>query len=427
MKNQLIDIQAEKAVLGSVLLDGKIPDDIRPLLKPEAFSIPEHALLWRVMTGLDTVDVLTMHDALSSLPPHDVTNVMLTELIDHVPSSAAIREYALIVQRAHLARTAYNASTTLSDSFKTRDTSESLAQAVEIFTDLKTLMDHRKVSSDAAFDEALRFTTDPHRVTPWGIPILDFNTAGGLKGGEVALLAGQTGEMKTSFVMDRVRYWLDTHNRRIFINSKEMPTAVLLWKLVAPEVGIPVRRIITGSLTEQENGIILEKLHECKERWRDKLFISEDAYSIEDTESYIRSIQPDIFIDDFIQMSISGNGKIDARFQIADYMRMYKRLAKQFNAAGLVISQMNRAISYRTDDAQQDETPRLSDLSESGSLERLASEVVFISYPYKRNYDPRLKNKATLYVAKSRYGESGKVYLSVIPELGTFRPSGSNE
>jgi replicative DNA helicase len=130
--------------------------------------------------------------------------------------------------------------------------------------------------------------------------------------------------------------------------------------------------------------------------FEEQLFIYDDVYSVKEMETIIAKIQPDIVVDDFIQLSEMDNANL--RMEIGRYMKTYKAIAKEYNLALVTLSQLNRSIEYR-----EDPKPRLSDLAESGSIEQLAGVVLFVYYAHKVDYDAP-SNRVEIIASKTRYG-----------------------
>ena len=116
----------------------------------------------------------------------------------------------------------------------------------------------------------------------------------------------------------------------------------------------------------------------------------------------IGKIQPDVVIDDYIQLIRTSDGAKDRRFQLEEIMQEYKWAAKKWNFAGLLLSQLNREIEKRIDPM-----PRMSDYSESGVIEQTAETAMFVFYGY--NFDPTSYDKyeSQIITAKARYGQIG--------------------
>tara|TARA_Y100001963_G_C6705592_1_gene411750 strand:- start:564 stop:1175 length:612 start_codon:yes stop_codon:yes gene_type:complete len=143
----------------------------------------------------------------------------------------------------------------------------------------------------------------------------------------------------------------------------------------------------------------LEKM--IKEKYKN-IFMYENIRDLDETMREIGKIQPDVVIDDYIQLIRTADGGKDRRFQLEEIMQEYKWAAKKWNFAGLLLSQLNREIEKRIDPV-----PRMSDYSESGVIEQTAETAMFVFYGY--NFDPSGYDKyeSQIITAKARYGQIG--------------------
>ena len=141
----------------------------------------------------------------------------------------------------------------------------------------------------------------------------------------------------------------------------------------------------------------------------DKFAMFDNLKDFEKSAAQVKKFKPDVIFDDYIQL-ISPDTKIDQRrLQIEKLIHDYKWLVKSENCVGILLSQLNRAIESR-----DKSKPKLSDLAESGAIEQVAENVLFVYYDYKVNLDAsRLgSNKIELIGSKVRYGTSGVTILN---------------
>ena len=120
----------------------------------------------------------------------------------------------------------------------------------------------------------------------------------------------------------------------------------------------------------------------------------------------MRKFKPDVIFDDYIQLIHTGNKEEFRRQALEKLVHEYKWVAKENNCAVVLASQLNRALETRGN-----QRPQLSDLAESGSMEQVAENVLFVFYRYKMTGDPADKNDITLVASKVRYGETGETTL----------------
>ena len=146
----------------------------------------------------------------------------------------------------------------------------------------------------------------------------------------------------------------------------------------------------------------IEALEKSIKKKYKNVYMYENVRELDETMREIGKIQPDVVIDDYIQLIRTNDGNKDRRFQLEEIMQEYKWAAKKWNFAGLLLSQLNREIEKRIDPM-----PRMSDYSESGVIEQTAETAMFVFYGY--NFDPTSYDKyeSQIITAKARYGQIG--------------------
>ena len=146
----------------------------------------------------------------------------------------------------------------------------------------------------------------------------------------------------------------------------------------------------------------IEELEKSIKKKYKNVYMYESVRELDETMREIGKVQPDVVIDDYIQLIRTNDGNKDRRFQLEEIMQEYKWAAKKWNFAGLLLSQLNREIEKRIDPM-----PRMSDYSESGVIEQTAETAMFVFYGY--NFDPTSYDKyeSQIITAKARYGQIG--------------------
>jgi replicative DNA helicase len=417
----MVDVrrQAELAVIGACLLEERIPDAIRGLLVPGMFSSKVTSHTWEAILEADRAsEPINVLSITSRLPHnHELANFVIG-CIDSVTSSGGVLYHARAVARAHIAGTAAAFAA---------ETAALLRGGAPIETVLlessqRLLELHHNISlltSDGsnAFEEAQKQLHEPASLIKFGFNSIDERLGGGLVRGELTILAGRPGEGKTTLAINRLLHWAG-QGYKITTLSKEMPKQVLVYYLLSQLTQIPRQAILQNNLTLDQKALLEETLKRVMEEWSTRVVIIDDCWGMEETESIIRLQRPDIVIDDFIQLSAFKNRR-EVRHEIQEWLKMYKRLAKEYNMCPVIVSQLNRDLEKRTNN----ETPMLSDLAESGALEQLAANIIFVQYPFQRlSGDSGLKNTLNLVVGKARYGMRGQIKFRFIPELGAILP-----
>ena len=167
----------------------------------------------------------------------------------------------------------------------------------------------------------------------------------------------------------------------------------------------------TIKLLKEARDIITEKYSE------DRFIMFDNIRDFPKTASEVKKFNPDVIIDDYIQL-VTPTGKEDTRrLQLERICNDYKWLAKENDCAVVIASQLNRMIESRNGAAKR---PQLSDLAESGAIEQVAENVFFVYYPYKVDPATHSKNEIYLVASKVRYGETGEIVLGYHGDICTI-------
>ena len=245
-----------------------------------------------------------------------------------------------------------------------------------------------------------------------GYPNLD-KFAGGLTRGEITIIGGRPGHGKTTVMINMLANVLEKGYKAIFF-SRELPNSELLKKIVCLESQqLSYGMVRKNIFSEQDAKFFNTAVEHVKKKYsKDKFLMFDNVKDFASSSSEVKRFKPDIIFDDYIQL-IACKGKEDQRrLQIEKLVNDYKWLAKDTNAVVVLASQLNRFIE-RAGARGKALMPQLSDLAESGAIERVAENVFFSYYDYKvQGEKGKGKNVLTLCASKVRYGDSGEVDLA---------------
>lgn len=273
--------------------------------------------------------------------------------------------------------------------------------AIDIFRRLKAVMPTAVSDMSSQSVEAVREAIEGAKgLVPYGIQTMDTYLGGSCRG-EITIIAGRPSHGKTSFICQLVVNWLQQGLRVLFI-SKEMAAFRIHHKMFSNIGGISADNIKRGTIENPEE--LKDLADRLTASFGNRFFLYDDVYSDNRIETLIVKHRPDIVIDDFIQLSEMNSD--NTRTEITRIMKRYKQMSKEYQLSFIVTSQLNRSIESR-----EDPVPRLSDLAESGALEQLAADILFIFYPYKMTYNPADRNRVEIIAAKTRYGDSCRFEL----------------
>jgi replicative DNA helicase len=428
------NLEAEQAVLGSLLIDPDAILKVANFLRPEDFFRERHSWLYDVMLALherrEPLDFVTVVDELERRGQIEELGgpAYVTDLIGSTPTSINVDFYARIVERTALLRRligaageiaslAYDESQEVDEVI---DRAETLIFGVSEARIHRDLMPIRAIMGNVV--DRIDFLTrnrDTLMGVPTGFTLLD-RLLGGLQKSDLIILAARPAMGKTSLALNVALNAAKRYMARVAIFSLEMSNEQLAQRLLSTETGIDSHRLRLGNVHEEEWPILLEAANVLAGA---NIFIDDTpAASVNEIRTKCRRLYAehglDLVLIDYMQlMSGQGNGRGENRQQEISYIsRSLKSLARELNVPVIALSQLSRAVESRTD-----KRPMLSDLRESGSIEQDADVVLFIYRDDYYNEDSEQQNIADVIVAKHRHGSTGSVSLFFRKELTQFR------
>ncbi len=428
------NIEAERAVLGSVLIDDEAFNKVADLLEPKYFYDPRNEIifehLYKLFSSSKALDVLTLSAELKKSNKHKEAggNSYISDLINSVPTSANIEEYANLVKEAAVRRNLISFGAKLDESARNEELE--LDQVIDDMEKDLLLVSQKTIAKDFFDAETLlemqmkkadEFAKNPNalRGFPTGISSFD-NLLGGLHRSDLIIIAARPSVGKSAFGFDIVRHISVVEKKNIVIFSLEMPAIQVIERLLAQQTEISLWKLRMGGMNNDE----YKRFNLGQAKLADSnIFVDETpGISIMQLRSKARKLMMDKKIDliliDYLQL-MQGNPKYaDSRAQeVGEISRSLKILARELNVPIIALSQLNRAVENR-----QDRIPQLSDLRESGSIEQDADLVIFLSRDMSQEEDV-LNQKSKLVdisVAKHRNGPTGKLVLKFVGEFQKF-------
>jgi replicative DNA helicase len=428
------NIDAEKFVLGSILLDDSNFIEIAGSLTAGDFCLDKHQRIYRRMLEIhergEKIDRITLANEL--LRYNELESIdglsYLVSLDDGLPKIPNLDGYVKIIRdKASLRSMIAAAQQIMNRALLAEDSPETiLAGAEETLLKLGEsrvsagLMSPREVIEN--YEGGINAFLDPSKRIKGistGFTKLDEMT-GGLHKGDLAILAARPSMGKTALALNIASHVAAKLNQTVAVFSLEMSKESLLTRLLCASAYVDSQRFRAGYLNQDERRKLQKAALEMVEA---PLFIDDTAgVNLMDMHAKLRRLQQQgqqlgLVIVDYLQL-MSGRGRFENRnAEVSAISRGMKMLAKEMNVPMLVLSQLSRAPETR----QGDHRPQLSDLRESGSIEQDADLVGFIFRPevYKRD-DESLKGQAELIVAKQRNGPVGKVDLVFLHSMTKF-------
>ncbi|AKM84247.1 TPA: replicative DNA helicase [Candidatus Campbellbacteria bacterium] len=431
------DIDAEKALLGSVMLKADALFEIMDFISVECFYAEKHRLVFKAMLELfskkEPIDVLTLSNKLKNKQVFDQIggSDYLTELVNTVPSSANIEYYAKIVHKKYMLRRLIESSERISELGynEVDDLDESLDKAEKSIYEVTTsLLSNKFIEIKDALGEAferlsrLHESTDKMRGVPSGFKSLD-NKLSGFQKSDLIILAARPSMGKTAFALDIARRVAIEHKKPVAIFSLEMSSQQLVDRMLAADSKVDAWKLRTGKLNkEEEFDLIRESLNNLSKA---PIFIDDQpANNILKMRSMARKLKRqhglELIIVDYLQLMAPTQTKSSDNVvqQVTEISRSLKHLARELDVPVIALSQLSRAIESRGG------RPKLSDLRDSGSIEQDADVVMFIHRD--KNDDGEKSNVTEILIEKHRNGPTGRITLNFDDKKATFQEIDTN-
>jgi replicative DNA helicase len=427
------NIDAEKSLLGAILVDEDVLPDITELVKPNDFYDKRHNTIFSGMMSLyerhKPVDLLTLTDELKKKKLLDQVggSSYLAEITNYVPTSAHSKAYADIVARCAVRRRLIKASTDIIELGYNEDSeiTELLGKAeAELFNVSDQSLKNELVSIESILTESFDRLEELHkskgtlRGMKTGYRDLDNKTAG-LQKSDLIILAARPAMGKTTLA-ENIAYNVATINKKaVLFFSLEMSKEQLVDRMLADAAGVDSWNIRTGNLSDDDFSKISEAMGEMAEA---PIFIDDTpGMTVLEMRTKARRTAHDhelgLIVIDYLQlMQGSGRNSDGNRVQeVSEISRGLKLIARELNVPVIALSQLSRVVETRNP-----QIPQLSDLRESGSIEQDADIVMFI---YREDYydpDTERQHITDLIIAKHRNGPTGKIELFFSPERLRF-------
>ncbi len=425
------NLEAEKSVLGGILLENASINTVIELLKEEDFYKKAHKIIFSIMVELDTkeipIDLVSLKEALKNSNQLDEIGgiTYLSSLLETVPTASNISYYSKIVKEKSLLRQLLSSTTSIASLCYEggSDATELLTKAEKTIYDisqrsvtkgpipLKDIIHNSFETIDNIYKKgglASEIVT--------GFTEFDKLTLG-LHPSDLIIIAGRPSMGKTAFCLNIAEHIALKKNLPVVIFSLEMSDEQLFFRLLCSQARIDSHKLRNGFLeTKHYSKLTLAagKLSEAP------LYIDDTpAISMLELRAKARKLKNSIglslLIVDYLQL-MRGEGRVENRQQeISEISRALKALAKELKIPVMALSQLNRAPEGRTNNR-----PILSDLRESGAIEQDADLVAFIYRDEVYNKDTEDQNIAEIIIRKQRNGPIGTVKLAFRSECTKF-------
>ncbi len=423
-------LEAEQAVLGSILIDSRCVADVIGILRPEDFYLEQNKEIYEVIYTMfnysEAIDAVTVLNKMRELGVHrDNSREYILQLMEITPSAANVERYANIVREKAMLRGLATAAAEISESvFSQTGTAAEMLESAE-----KKIYALRKGENG---DSLERIGTVMHKVLDrleelsksdslipglsTGLRDLD-STINGLNKSDLLLLAARPAMGKTAFALNICLNVAKKYKKTVAFFSLEMSREQLGMRLLSMESFVDSKKLATGKLTDEEwynLSMAATSLSQTDIRVDDN-----PSITVAEMNAKCRRLDNlGLVVIDYLQlMTGSGYGKGGENrvTVVGEISRALKIMAKELNVPVICLSQLSRAVESRPN-----KRPILSDLRESGAIEQDADSVMFLYRDEYYNENSEDKGICECIVSKNRHGEIGTVKMQWLPQYQTF-------
>jgi len=425
------NVDVEKSLLGSLLLDKDAIIKVADILAPNDFYEERHGIIFGAMLALyekmRPVDVVTVANALKDKKQLEAVGgaSYLTNLAGNLPSTASVVRYAEIIKEKATLRSLIAAGSDIAAFGRAegKDIDILLDEAEQrLFSVARKYLRGGFVSVRDVLDEAFERIDKLHeqrgqtRGVPTGFKQID-HILSGLQKSDLIVVAARPSMGKTSLALN---FALNAAANGFAVGMfhLEMSKDQVVDRLISAQSGIDSWRLRTGNLREDDFAKLSDAMSKLAEM---PIYIDDSPSSnILEMRTKARRLQSDkkldLLIVDYLQL-MEARRSSDSRVQeISEISRGLKALARELSVPVVAVSQLSREVEKRPR-----KIPQLSDLRESGAIEQDADVVMFIYRDDYYNKESERQNIADIIIAKHRNGPTGQVELYFKPETMTFR------
>ena len=432
------DLEAEKAVIGAMLISEAAVAAVAERLTPEDFYSEVHRIIYGAMTHLysrgDPIDQLTLTNELRTVGEFEKVGgrAYVFQIVESVPTAANAGRYADIVRGKALLREIIDVGSRITeDAFgEPDDVSKALDGAEQLIYGVsnRTLREHLLPVSElapGALEMIQRLYEAEGEVTgvETGFEDLDRLTTGFHKS-DLVILAARPAMGKTALALNAIWHAAGQQGMPVAIFSLEMSKEQLVQRLISQTTRIPAQALRSGNVKAEDWPKLVRGVAEVS---RAPVWIDDTAgVTLMEMRAKVRRLLSQLkargeaslslVVVDYLQLMVSQGGRSENRQQeIAEISRGLKILARDLDVPVLAIAQLSRAVEQR-----HDKRPLLSDLRDSGALEQDADMVMFLYRDEYYNPDSDDKGIAEIIVGKHRNGPTGKVQLAWMEQYTKF-------
>ena len=426
-------VEAEQAVLGSMLIDPRCVAEVIDKLRPDDFYIRQNKEIYETIYTMfnysRTIDPVTVLEDMKQNGYYDENQSRgyILQLMDTTPTAANVGEYIEIIRDKTLLRRVAEAAGELTALIQEgtatgQDILEAAEQRIYAIRQGRAARGLTPISEVIidVYDRLEELAASDRSIPGLSTGLTDLDRAiSGLNNSDLILLAARPGMGKTSLALNILLDAGKRSGKKAAFFSLEMSREQLALRLISSECFVDNKKLVTGKLSDQDWESVAAAADSLN---RSAILIDDDStITVADILAKCRRVDNlGLVVIDYLQLMQSAGGRSNTRGEnrqqiVSDISRCLKIMAKELNVPVLCLSQLSRA-----NESRQDKRPMLSDLRESGAIEQDADIVLFLYREGYYNADTENPNLAECIIAKNRHGETGKIELQWTPEFTTF-------
>ena len=423
-------LEAEQAVLGSILIDSRCVADVIGILTPEDFYLQQNREIYTTVYTMfnfsQTIDPVTVPDKMRELGVYqDNSRDYILQLMEITPTAANAQRYANIVREKAMLRGLGQAASDITEMVHDQvGTPQEMLETAEkkIYALRKgergDSLEHIGTVLHKVFDNLTELSQSDSAIPGLSSGLRDLDMKiNGLNKSDLLLVAARPAMGKSAFALNIGVTVAKKSNKTVAIFNLEMSREQLVMRLLASESFVELQKLATGKLSDEEwtkLSMAASSLSQTDIRIDDN-----PTVTVADINAKCRRLDNlGLVVIDYLQlMQGSGYGKNSENrvTVVGEISRALKIMAKELNIPVICLSQLSRAV-----ESQTDKRPILSDLRESGAIEQDADSVMFLYRDEYYNENSEDKGLAECIVAKNRHGETGTVKMQWFGPYQTF-------
>ena len=436
-KHLPVSLDAEKAVLGAILLNDKQLHTIVDFLMPDDFYSHSNKIIYSTILSIykkiNRVDLITLQDELEKQEKLESIGGLnyLLSLQEEIPALGMLEQHARLIKEKAILRELIDSATNIIQSCYKQD-SEEITQVLDeaeqsIFNISKKRTDQSFVQLDIWLKKTFRHLSDIKGNIKGltgiasGYSKLDQMTSG-FQNGDLIVLAARPSMGKTALALS-LAIAAAKENKPTGFFSLEMSAEQLVLRLLSVESAVPHQNIRNAMVTQAEWAEVTRSAGALSEM---KFFIDDSPMlNILELRAKARKLKTEhnlqLLLVDYLQLIHSTRRYENRHQEVSEISRSLKALAKELDIPVIALSQLSRAV-----DSRMDKRPMLSDLRESGAIEQDADLIMFLYRDIVYNPDAENPALSELIIGKQRNGPTGTVYLNFLKELTKFEEVENN-